>query len=289
MISVILPIYNVEAYLPQSLESVSNQTYKDLEIILVDDGSTDFSGTLCDEYAKCDSRIKVIHKSNGGLSDARNVGTEEAHGDWIFYLDSDDWMALNTLEKLYDYAVLNDCDVVQGGVYYVFSDHLLKRKEEEATVLERNDAMRELIINERVKNFAWGKLYKTCLIKDLKFPKDKFFEDCYWQHLVFDRINRYGILDTPFVYYRQRQDSISGTVSDRYDDLIEGYVVRKKFIQEKYPQYSALMQNKYEAVKELKYPKTGFAAVVNRFFKRVKGRLFPTSQYIMLPLTSNER
>ena len=147
MISVILPIYNVEAYLPQSVESVLNQTYKDLEIILVDDGSKDCSGSLCDEYAKKDARIKVIHKPNGGLSDARNVGTEAATGDWIFYLDSDDWMELNTLETLLDFADKNYCDVVQGGLYYAYLDHLLKRVEEEPTLLNREAAMKQLIIN----------------------------------------------------------------------------------------------------------------------------------------------
>ena len=210
MISVILPIYNVEAYLPQSVESVLNQTYKDLQIILVDDGAKDSSGSLCDEYAKKDSRIKVIHKPNGGLSDARNVGTEAATGDWIFYLDSDDWMEPNTLETLLDFAEKNYCDVVQGGLYYAYPDYLLKREEKEPTLLNREAAMKELIINDRVKNFAWGKLYKTALVKDLKFPKGKFYEDSYWQHLVMDRVNCYGILDTPLVYYRQRPDSISG-------------------------------------------------------------------------------
>lgn len=289
MISVILPIYNVEAYLPQSVESVLNQTYKDLEIILVDDGAKDSSGSLCDEYAKKDSRIKVIHKTNGGLSDARNVGTEAATGDWSFYLDSDDWMEPNTLETLLDFAEKNYCDVVQGGLYYAYPDHLLKRVEKEPTLLNREAAMKELIINDRVKNFAWGKLYKTALVKDLKFPKGKFYEDSYWQHLVMDRVNCYGILDTPLVYYRQRPDSISGTVSDRFNDLIEGYAVRLEFIQEKYPQFSALMKKRYEAIKEQKYPKKGLLAFMKRFIRRVKERLFPTAHYVILPLKTNEK
>lgn len=289
MISVILPIYNVEAYLQQSVDSVLNQSYKDLEIILVDDGSKDSSVSLCDDYAKKDTRIKVIHKPNGGLSDARNVGTEAATGDWIFYLDSDDWMEQNTLETLLDFAEKNYCDVVQGGLYYAYPDHLLKREEKEPTVLNKEAAMKELIINDRVKNFAWGKLYKASLVKDLKFPKGKFYEDSFWQHLVMDRVNSYGILDTPFIYYRQRPDSISGTISDRFNDLIEGYAVRLQFIQEKYPQFTSLMKERYEAIKELKYPKKGLVAAVKRFILRVKGRLFPTAKYISLPLKTNEK
>jgi len=282
MISVILPIYNVESFLLQAIESVRNQTYNDLEIILVDDGSTDGSGNLCDNYAKKDFRIKVIHKNNGGLSDARNVGTEVASGEWIFYLDSDDWMDLSTLESLHNSAVKNNCDIVQGGFYYVYSDYMLLRKEEQPVVLDRNSAMKELIINDRVKNFAWGKLYKASLVKDLKFPIGKYYEDCYWQHLVFDRVNRYGIVDTPLVYYRQRNDSISGALSHRFDDLIEGYVVRMKFIQERYPQFCSLIKDKYEAIKELKYPRKGVIVYMSRFIKRVKSRLSPNTRFITI-------
>lgn len=280
MISVIIPVYNVSAYLSQCLESVLRQTYKDLEIILVDDGSKDNSGMLCDEYAAKDSRIKVIHKENGGLSDARNFGTAQASGGWIFYLDSDDWMANNTLETLLQYAEINNCDAVQGGMYYAYPNHLLKRKEKPSTVLSRNAAMKELIINDRVKNFAWGKLYRTELVKDILFPKGKFFEDCYWQHLVIDRVNRYGIIDTPLLYYRQRPDSISGTISNRYDDLIEGYEIRLKFIQEHYPKFIKLMQKKYEEMKEVKYPSKNPFRRLSRLVKRIKERVCPSVKYI---------
>lgn len=284
MISIVLPIYNVEDYLPQCLESVLNQTYKDLEIILVDDGSKDNSGILCDKYASKDSRIKVIHKVNGGLSDARNVGTALASGDWIFYLDSDDWIVPNAIETLFYYAIHNNCDAVQGGLYYAYPDHLLKRREEPSTVLYRDEAMKELIINDRVKNFAWGKLYKTALVKDLLFPKGKYFEDCYWQHLVIDRANRYGIIDTPLLYYRQRPDSISGTISNRYDDLIHGYEIRMTFIQEHYPQFSALMQQKYEKVKEVKYPKTDVISKIKKLAFRIKERIIPSIRYEIIKL-----
>lgn len=100
-ISVIIPIYNVEKYLSDCVESVLKQTYTDLEIILVDDGSQDASGQICDDYAKQDSRVQVIHKKNGGLSSARNAGIDQATGQYFFFLDSDDWIAENALELLY--------------------------------------------------------------------------------------------------------------------------------------------------------------------------------------------
>lgn len=282
MISIIIPVYNVSAYLPQCVESVLNQTYKDLEIILVDDGSKDNSGTLCDEYAKKDSRIKVIHKENGGLSDARNVGTSQAKGNWIFYLDSDDWIVPNAIEVLFQYAIQNGCDAVQGGLYYAYPDHLLKRREEPSAVLNRNEAMKELIINDRVKNFAWGKLYKTSLVKDLLFPKGKFFEDCYWQHFVMDKVTRYGIIDAPLVYYRQRENSISGATSNRILDLLQGNRDRLDFVKEKYPQYVNLMKITIFKLAMSVNPDNKRKWKILFFLYRIKEKLFPRVKYLRI-------
>ena len=118
MISVIIPIYNVAQYLSQCMKSILSQSYNDLEIILVDDGSADECPRLCDEYEAGDARVRVIHKKNGGLSDARNAGMRIAKGEWIYFVDSDDWLDINAIQKLYQFAVDNHCDVVQGGLYY---------------------------------------------------------------------------------------------------------------------------------------------------------------------------
>lgn len=245
MISVVVPVYNVATYLAQSLESILAQTFTDLEILVVDDGSTDGSAQLCDEYAAKDLRVKVIHKANGGLSDARNVGMSQAKGDWLFFADSDDWLAPEALARLHAFAVANDCDAVQGGIYYAYADHLLCRKasrrERAWRVLGREEAMRALIRNDRVKNFAWGKLYKTELVRELDFPVGRYFEDCFWQHRVLDRVARYGILDEPLYYYRQRPESISGC-GRHLRDLEEGYRCRLAFVERNYPQLQPLMQ-----------------------------------------------
>lgn len=281
MISVIIPIFNISHYLSQCVDSVLAQSYEDLEIILVDDGSTDDCPRMCDEYKEQDVRVKVIHKENGGLSDARNVGMKIAAGEWIYFVDSDDWVDRNAIQQLYKFAVDNYCDVVQGGVYYAYHDHLLYRKaskkEQKRTVLERKDAMRELIVNDRVKNFAWGKLYKTELIEDLFFPVGKFFEDSFWQHLVMDRVERYGVIDEPLYYYRQREDSISGTPSNRLNDLLEGNKERVNFIREKYPDLLTLMQKKYSELNNQVNPPYSVSYRCKRFFQRVKGRLCPSS------------
>lgn len=279
MISVIVPVYNVQPYLEQCVESIRTQTFCDLEIILVDDGSSDECPRLCDEYAAKDARIKVIHKSNGGLSDARNAGVKIAVGEWIYFADSDDWLESDAIEKLYGFAITNDCNVVQGNMYYVYSDHMLYRKvcrrERKANVLSRDEAMRELIINDRVKNFAWGKLYKAELIKDLEFPVGRFFEDCFWQHRVVDRVCKYGIIDVPLYYYRQREDSISGSMGDNRSDLLYGYRERYNFIQQKYPGLEKIMKLKYEEFyREFLGADNGNS--FRQFWKRVKHRLLGT-------------
>lgn len=288
MISIIVPIYNVIQYLPQCMESILAQTWQDMEIILVDDGSKDECPQLCDEYAVQDSRVRVIHKPNGGLSDARNAGMRVAKGEWVYFIDSDDWMHPDALQQLHDFAIKNQCEVVQGNLYYAYKDHLLYRqpnkKELCQHVFDREEAMRLLIINDRVKNFAWGKLYRADILRDLDFPVGKFFEDSFWQHQVMHRIKHYGIIDEPLYYYRQREDSISGTASHRLKDLVEGYNVRLEFIQEHYPQFAPLMQKMCQKVYDQVYPKAGGLYSLQSFMQRVKSRLFPSVKYIKIDL-----
>lgn len=283
MISIIVPIFNVEQYLSKCVDSVLSQSYKDMEIILVDDGSTDSCPSICDEYTKKDNRITVIHKKNGGLSDARNAGKKIARGEWIFFLDADDWIDYKTIETLYHFAIENDCDIVQGNFYYTYNEYLMYRSEnsEEKSnhILNRTGAMKELIINKRVKNFAWGKLYKTNIANGFDFPVGKYFEDSYWQHLIFHQIDKYGIIDVPLYYYRQRKDSISGQLSSRYDDLIEGYRSRLEFIKVHYPQYVGIMVKQYKDICELKYPSKGVLAKLFRFYMRIYKRLFSDEQF----------
>lgn len=280
MVSVVIPIYNVAQYLSQCVDSVLSQSHQDLEIILVDDGSTDECPKICDDYQQKDVRIRVVHKENGGLSDARNAGMKKATGEWTLFVDSDDWIDQEAIAKLYQFAIDNRCDIVQGGLFYAYQDHLLYRQatkvEQKRTVLERDDAMRELIINDRVKNFAWGKLYKADLIRDLFFPVGKYFEDCFWQHLVMDRIARYGIIDEPLYYYRQRNDSISGMPSNRLNDLLEGNKERLNFIHERYPELYPLMKRKYDDLYSRMDLPQGITYKCKRFMERVLGRLRPS-------------
>lgn len=237
-VSVVIPIYNVGSYLPRCLNSLFEQNKGYIEVVLVNDGSTDDSQAICEEYARKFPNTILINKENGGLSDARNAGTAVATGEYIYYLDSDDWLAPDAIKTLYDFARENNCEVVQGGFYYAYDDHLLyDAKYKEPFVLGRNEAMLQLIKNDYVKNFAWGKLYRSEIVKRYPFPKGKYFEDSYWQHLVMNEVANYGIVPTPLYYYRQRSSSISGEFSIKNLDLLKGYEERLRFIQESYPEY----------------------------------------------------
>lgn len=245
-LSIIIPVYNVAKFLPKCLDSVLSKVEDDWEVIVVDDGSTDDSPDVIREYAAKYRCIKTARRPNGGLSAARNTGTALATGKWIYFLDSDDYIEPGSLQQMVAFAEANGCDIVQGGLVYEYPDCTLPDQSDEITkqtsaILDRQQAMEQLVINCGLKNFAWGKLYRRSLIADLPFPKGKYFEDSYWQHLVIDRADKVGILRIPHYHYLQRTDSISGMRSTRALHLIEGNEQRYHFIRQHYPQHSALM------------------------------------------------
>lgn len=240
-VSIVIPVYKVEAYIHTCVESVLAQTYSNLEIILVNDGSPDRCGQICDEYASNDKRITVIHKKNGGLSDARNAGTLYASGDFIIYLDSDDWLAEGCIKTLVLNQIRYNADIVQCNFYYAYEDYLLEdirgfSKGEMERVLKPVEALELLIGNVTIKNFAWGKLIRAELAKRHSFPKGKLYEDTYWTHHVIGAASQYVLLKSPLLYYRQREGSIS--CSDfNYSclDRLEGMLDRQNYIRDRFP------------------------------------------------------
>lgn len=238
-VSIVVPIYNVEKYLNRCVDSILNQSYKNIEVILVDDGSPDNCGIISEQYAKQDHRVKVIHKANGGLSDARNFGMNEVTGEFTLFVDSDDWLDTNMIDIMINEIKSSNADVVQVAFYYAYNNYLLYddryySEKMEPIYLDNKELMRELVINERVKNFAWGKLYKTSIIKDINFKKGALFEDVFWAHQVMKRVNKYSILHKPLCYYFQREDSIVSKYSVRNLDILKGLKERHKFIEKYY-------------------------------------------------------
>lgn len=206
-ISVIIPVYNVEKYLKRCIESVINQTIKDLEIILVDDGSTDSSGRICDEYAKKDKRIKVIHKENGGLSDARNAGLDIARGYYISFVDSDDYIDNNMIEKLYYGCTKNNTDIA-------ICDKILELENGKKFKEKMYNNSCELNQKETYENIllyspsVWNKLFKRELFTDIRFPKGKLYEDIITTNKLIDKSNKTFYVEGTYYHYIQRQNSI---------------------------------------------------------------------------------
>jgi glycosyltransferase involved in cell wall biosynthesis len=238
-VSIIVPIYKVERYIRRCIDSILNQTYPLIEVILVNDGSPDNCGQIIDEYAKVDCRIKVLHKQNGGLSDARNKGIELVTGEYVVFVDSDDWLADNFLEQMLNHSFKFNADVVQAAFYYAYDDHLLfdnryYSKNDLPTILDNKTLMHELIVNEKVKNFAWGKLYRTEIIKDILFVKGVLFEDVFWAHRVMARVNTYVIIHQPLCFYLQRSESIVSTYTPKNLDILKGLIERHSFIEQYY-------------------------------------------------------
>ena len=207
LISVIIPVYNVEGYVSQCVSSVLDQTYRNIEVILVDDGSTDKSGMIVDDFARKDQRIKVIHKENGGLSDARNAGIQAAQGSYIGFVDSDDWVEPDMYEKLYHACISHQMDIASCGLFREYKDKTIAEPGE-TIQLDRETALRYLIDGEMLHDHAWSKLYKSDLFHSVRYPKGLLYEDIRTTYKLILRSNGVAVITEPLYHYRQRKGSI---------------------------------------------------------------------------------
>lgn len=236
-ISTIVPVYNVEKYLTKCIDSIINQTYKDLEIILVDDGSTDNSGQICDQYAKKDNRIKVIHKENGGLSDARNVGIKNSTGEYLSFIDSDDYIDKDMIECLYNAITNTNSDIAVCGKYIEgeTGKYYLKNVNSQLKIYDSKEALKSILTNNLIDVSACDKLFIKTLFKDIQFPKNKYFEDMGTIYKLIDLCNSIVHIGSAKYHYIQRQDSITKTKFDmRYNDLYEHMNQLIELINKKY-------------------------------------------------------
>ena len=211
-ISVIVPVYKVAKYLDKCVQSIVNQTYTNLEIILVDDGSPDECGTMCDAWANKDSRIRVVHKQNGGLSDARNAGLAVATGSLISFIDSDDWIAPDFLQLLYQGIESTQAQIAECAVDLVDEDGstVSSRGPQKPEAVDKMEALRRLVLEEGVYQTVWNKLYRREVIEGILFEKGKYNEDDFWTYRVFDRIDKLALVEKPMYFYLQRGGSIMG-------------------------------------------------------------------------------
>lgn len=235
-ISVIVPVYNVEKYLNRCIDSILNQSFEDFELILVDDGSPDNSGKICDEYAQNDARVKVIHKENGGLSDARNAGIEIAQGEFLSFIDSDDWVKEEYLNILYTNAINFDADISAVNLHKEYDERIEKASNVECGIYSGVDSLK-FLYNSKMSiyvNVACAKLYKKELFNETRYPVGKLHEDGFTTYKLYYKAKKVHFSNDDLYCYYQRGNSIMNeTFSVRRVDEFFVYKERAQFFKDK--------------------------------------------------------
>jgi len=240
LISAIVPIYNVEAYLRECVDSILHQTYSNLEIVLVDDGSPDKCPEICDEYAKKDNRVKVIHQKNGGLAKARNVGLNNATGEYITFIDSDDFVSKRYIEFLYRGAHENDADISIATFSSFSNKHVPKLSIDyinfkvlsKSDCFERYTSMKTNVAMPLIT--AWNKLYKKELFLGIVYPEGKLYEDAFTTYKLFDKAKKIIYSPMKLYCYRRNPQSILGeSFREKHLEMIDAFKEGSKYFQNK--------------------------------------------------------
>jgi len=242
-ISIIVPVYKVERYINRCIDSILSQTYKEIEIILVNDGSPDNCGVICGEYAKKDNRIRVIHKENGGLSSARNTGIDLAQGDYIGFVDSDDWIEVDMYEMLYKNAISYNADISMCNYKAEKHDQDFIYKSptiDDVIILNKEQAMQTLVDNKlfELTQFACDKLYKRSLFENIRYPEGKLYEDVATTYKLINKCEKF--LYCPSIKYHYTQNP-NGITLKKFDinqiDFLEAKLDLYKFFKKNYPDF----------------------------------------------------
>lgn len=223
MISIIIPVYNVEDYIRKCIDSVRDQRYQDIEILLIDDGSEDQSGNICDEYSTRDDRIRVVHTGNYGLAAARNLGLSLAKGEYIGFVDSDDWIETDMYEVLIKRMNEEGVDICACGYGYekAYSTKTVELRE---TVYDRIEAMHALLI-EDINYHVWNKLYRREILEEITFPEGRNYEDIETMYKILYKCQKVAVSHLSKYHYRMRNDSITQTYNSRnLIDYAEAYI-----------------------------------------------------------------
>ena len=280
LISVIVPVYNVDKYLPKCIDSIINQTYKNLEIILIDDGSTDSSPKICDEYMNKDSRIIVIHKDNGGLSSARNKGIEVAKGNLICFIDSDDYLELNMLEELKNNMDKYDSDIACCN-FYDIKNEVSSLRIKKDTNIEFVSSEKEKFINIQneyspLTYYAWNKLYKKEIFNNIRFPEGRLYEYTYILCDIFDKANRISFTLKPLYNYVYRSSSLGNSFNLKHFDKMGSFDKKIEFFNKK--KYYDLLDNENSGkacaiirnLSKMKFNKIKNKEVYKKYYKELK-------------------
>lgn len=239
LISVIIPVYKVEQYLARCVESIQKQTYENLEILLIDDGSPDNCGQKCDEYAEKDKRIKVIHKENGGLSEARNTGIEVASGKYITFVDSDDFVSHDYIEYMYHMLMQADVKLAICGVKEIWKNtKIVEREYDKTRILTSKEAFENFLFDKGIEISAYAKLYHKDLWEKYRFPKGKVYEDTAVIYQLIEEAEKVAYGDKNCYYYVAREGSISKQTgfNKNEEDYIMYTEQMLRFIEKQYPE-----------------------------------------------------
>ena len=236
LISVVVPVYKVEKYLDRCVESIVAQTYRNLEIILVDDGSPDTCGSMCDEWARRDDRIKVVHKPNGGLSDARNAGVAASTGEYIGFIDSDDYIAPDMYERLLELMGDSEVGIAVCGVADVYSDHVDGPETVQTSVMSSEEVLSDIFLNKTLMVGVPPRLYPAWLMREVESPVGKTHEDAFIVVDLFSRVEYVAVDTKPRYFYCHNEDTITSTPSTRgLNDNVEAWERNRQLVEKLYP------------------------------------------------------
>ena len=248
MVSIIIPVYNVQDYLARCVDSVLTQTYTDLEIILVDDGSIDISGDICDEYALHDARVRVIHKENGGLSDARNAGLDVVRGNYVAFIDADDYVHPSFLELLL--KTINETGAqIAVSTWQELKDgdkpRKVKTKRPRCTILTQEEAISSVFYQKKLNHSACSRIFETHLFNNLRFPEGMLYEDLAIIYPLLCKVEKVALINTPMYYYMHRQGSIITTMSLRRTHVLDHIERIEEQVTDEAPQYLPAVRSRH--------------------------------------------
>lgn len=248
MVSIIIPVYNVQDYLARCVDSVLTQTYTDLEIILVDDGSIDISGDICDEYALHDARVRVIHKENGGLSDARNAGLDVARGNYVAFIDADDYVHPSFVELLL--KTINETGAqIAVSTWQELKDgdkpRKVKTKRPRCTILTQEEAISSVFYQKKFNHSACSRIFETQLFNNLRFPEGMLYEDLAIIYPLLCKVEKVALINTPMYYYMHRQGSIITTMSLRRTHVLDHIERIEDQVANEAPQYLPAVRSRH--------------------------------------------
>lgn len=248
LISIIVPIYNMEQHLKKCISSIIAQTYQNIEIILINDGSTDKSKKICEDFANKDDRIKIINQKNKGVSGARNAGIDIAKGEYLGFIDPDDYISEDMYEILYNLITKYVADISMCSHYRVEKNmNSCLYITEELEFYNKDEALKALLIDKKIQNYSWDKLYKKDLFKNIRFPLGKNYEDIGTLFYIFEKITKLVYINSPKYFYLRRESSITETRSEtNLTDYINMSYVRNKYIEKHYPELE--IYNSYNIV-----------------------------------------